>query len=164
MARIVVSDASPIIGLSLVDGLSWLPELFGEVWIPEQVLNEVLPSKKVKGKLEIEQAIQDKIIKIWPDSLEPLPNINLDEGESVCIALALASADPVLLIMDEKAGRAVAAEFDVAVVGTAAIIGLAKQTGLINSARTIFERLHQSGFRISAAVIRTVLDRVGETS
>ena len=42
MARLVLSDASPLIGLAIVRGLEWLQPLFGEVWLPTQVQNEVL--------------------------------------------------------------------------------------------------------------------------
>jgi predicted nucleic acid-binding protein len=48
------------------------------------------------------------------------------------------------------------------VAGTAAVIGMARARGLIASAREVFARLHASDFRISAAVIETVLRRVGE--
>ncbi|WP_245598741.1 DUF3368 domain-containing protein [Methylomicrobium lacus] len=68
----------------------------------------------------------------------------------------------VLLIMDERAGRAVAKEKGLRVIGTAAIIGLAKKQGLIPSARAVFEVLHRSDFRISAAVINQVLISVNE--
>jgi len=65
--------------------------------------------------------------------------------------------------MDERAGRAVANEKGLHVVGTAAIIGLAKKQGLVPSARAIFEILHGSDFRISAAVINHVLANVNES-
>ncbi|PPD36215.1 MAG: hypothetical protein CTY18_05075 [Methylomonas sp.] len=65
-------------------------------------------------------------------------------------------------MMDEKTGRAVAREKGLSVVGTAAIIGLAKKQGLIPSARKIFEVLHQSDFRISAGVINQVLFSVNK--
>ena len=162
MARIVISDASPVIGLSQIDGLKWLPELFAEVWLPSQIKQEVLPDKKVKGAKLIQQAIENGWLKIWPEQIEPLTNINLDEGESACINLAQSFAGNVLLIMDEKAGRAVAIERGVKIVGTAAIIGIAKQQGLIDSAKDAFTRLHNSNFRIAADVIKTVLRRVGE--
>ena len=42
MAGLVISDASPIIGLARVDGLGWLKPLFGQVWIPPEVASEVL--------------------------------------------------------------------------------------------------------------------------
>lgn len=48
------------------------------------------------------------------------------------------------------------------IVGTAAIIGMAKKSGLITSAREIFAALHSSDFRISATVIKIVLARAGE--
>ena len=95
-----------------------------------------------------------------PISVE-LPD--LDEGEADCIRLALAvGAGQALILMDERAGRAVAAERGIRVAGTAAVIGLAKKQGLIDSARSRFERLHATDFRISAGVIQAVLRSVGE--
>jgi predicted nucleic acid-binding protein len=34
MAAVVISDASPLIGLARVNGIGWLKELFKEVLIP----------------------------------------------------------------------------------------------------------------------------------
>jgi predicted nucleic acid-binding protein len=48
-------------------------------------------------------------------------DIDLDTGETDCINIGLASSDQVLLIMDERAGRAVANEKGLRVIGTAAI-------------------------------------------
>ena len=76
--------------------------------------------------------------------------------------MALSQADKALLIMDERAGRAVAKEKGLRITGTAAIIGLAKKQGLLASARDTFEVLHNSDFRISATVIKLVLDSVNE--
>ncbi|QFY91049.1 DUF3368 domain-containing protein [Magnetovirga frankeli] len=39
---------------------------------------------------------------------------------------------------------------------------MARQRGLIPSAKAVFARLHASDFRISAAVISTILRQVGE--
>lgn len=49
-------------------------------------------------------------------------------------------------------------------IGTAAMIGIAKKQGLIPSARDAFAAMHQSEFRISAAVIRQVLAGVNEAN
>jgi hypothetical protein len=89
-----------------------------------------------------------------------LPDV--DEGEAACIRIALSNPDSSLLLMDERAGRAVAMEHGLEVAGTAAVIGMAKMRGLIGSAREVFTRLHDSDFRISAQVIEAVLRRVGE--
>ncbi len=162
MAGIVISDASPLIGLSIVNGLAWLPKLFGTVWIPEHVRNEVLSGHKSRGEKAIQAAIDSGWLVVWDKPVEPLADIDLDEGETACIFLALETSEPTLLIIDERAGRAVAKEKGIQIIGTAAIIGLAKQKGYISTAREVFEVLHQSDFRISADVIKTVLVRVGE--
>lgn len=67
---------------------------------------------------------------------------DLDEGEAASIRLAQA--------------------LGIQVAGTAAVIGLARQRGLIPSARAVFAQLHASDFRIAPAVIQTVLERCGE--
>ncbi|HRJ54253.1 MAG TPA: DUF3368 domain-containing protein [Candidatus Thiothrix moscowensis] len=162
MARLVIADASPLIGLSIVNGLEWLPALFGEVWIPEQVCREVLSGKHSRGEADIQAALDAGWLKIWGQPFPALTDIDLDEGESACISIALHHPAPALLIMDERAGRAVAIEHGLPVTGTAAIIGRAKTSGLIPSARRVFDVLHRSDFRISPEVIRTILLRVGE--
>ncbi|MEI6069317.1 MAG: DUF3368 domain-containing protein [Methylococcaceae bacterium] len=162
MARIVVIDASPLIGLAMVNGLKWLPDIFGTVFMPETVKQEVLPDKAARGEEAIAHAISAGWLAVWPEPIEPKLDIDLDAGETDCINLGLSYSDKVLLIMDERAGRAVAKEKGLYVIGTAAIIGQAKKQGLITSARAAFEVLHASDFRISAAVINQVLVSVNE--
>ena len=87
---------------------------------------------------------------------------DLDEGEASCIRIARAQEQPTLLLMDERAGRAIAEERGLIVAGIAAVIGMAKSRQPIVSARAVFERLHTSDFQISASVINVVSERVGE--
>lgn len=162
MARLVITDASPLIGLSVVCGLEWLSRLFGEVWMPQEVRLEVLSGSASRWESEIRLALQEGWLKVWPEAVTPDTPFNLDEGESACIQIALDHHDETLLIMDERAGRAVAQENALQVAGTAAIIGMAKKCGLIPSAREVFATLHLSDFRISATVIKSILTRVGE--
>ena len=136
--------------------------MFGEVWMPEEVRREVLSGKNSRGESEIRSAIEKGWLKIWPEPVALDEAIDLDEGESACIQIAINHHDDVLLIMDERAGRAYALEKEILVAGTAAIIGMAKKGGLISSAREVFATLHASGFRISTTVIRTILERVDE--
>ena len=162
MAGIVLTDASPLIGLARVDGLNWLGSLFGEVWMPTQVRSEVMAGSGPDVE-SLEAAETAGILRIWPSSSPSHPDLpDLDEGESACIRIGLAHADGALILMDERAGRALAHEYGLRVAGTAAVIGMAKSRGLIPSARAVFARLHASDFRISASVIDTILHRVGE--
>lgn len=162
MAGDVLIDASVVIGLARVEGLAWLPPLFGTVWIPREVRDEVMPPPMFDEAAIIESAFDQG----WLRLAEPTPGTpelpDLDEGETACIRLALAGRQPALVLMDERAGRAIARELGLQVAGTAAVIGQAKQRGLIPSARAVFERLHASDFRISATVINTILRQVDE--
>jgi predicted nucleic acid-binding protein len=163
MDRCVISDASPLIGLAMVGGLGWLPALFGTVWIPASVQREVLPGVHARG--ELAAAIHAKTLEVWqkPIAVGAQKLQDLDEGETDCIRIALSEgAAKVLVLMDERAGRAVAQELGIQVAGTAAVIGFAKKQGLITSVKPSFERLHSSDFRISAEVIRAVMSRAGE--
>ena len=162
MARTVIIDSSPLIGLAIVEGLEWLPKLFDVVFLPGSVKQEVLPGKTAPGEQAIAQALAAEWIKVWPEPIAPQLEIDLDPGETDCINIGLSNPDKVLLIMDERAGRAVAKEKGLRVIGTAAIIGLAKKQGLIPSARAVFGALHCSEFRISAAVINQVLASLNE--
>ena len=162
MAAIIISDASPLIALARVDGLGWLQALFNEVLITEAVLSEVLTGSFAASEARIEAGIAAGWLRaVQCQSNAPvLPD--LDEGEAASIRLALALGGETLLLIDERAGRSVAQEFGLQLAGTAAVIGLAKQRGLIASARNVFAELHASDFRIAAAVIQTVLERCGE--
>ena len=162
MAGRLLSDTSPLIGLGYVEGLPWLQQLFGAVWIPQEVNAELITGRGFAGEAALLQAQADG----WLQLAGPTPSTpalpDLDEGEAACIRTALADAQPALLLMDERAGRAIATAKGLKVAGTAAVIGMAKQRGLIALAKPVFERLHRSDFRISAEVISVVLRRVGE--
>jgi len=126
MARIVVIDCSPLIGLAIVDGLAWLPKLFNEVFLPETVKQEVLPGKAAPGEQAIAHALASGWINVWPKPIAPKLELDLDAGETDCMNLALNEPDKVLLIIDERAARAVAKENGLQVIGTAAISGSLK--------------------------------------
>ena len=145
MAAIVIADASPLIALARVNGLGWLEELFGQVLVTEEVMAEVLSGGHPAREEPLKAAIASGWLKaVELDSNEPaLPD--LDEGEAASIRLALVSGPQTLLLIDERAGRAVAAAFGIKVAGTAAVIGMARQRRLV-----------------APAVIQAVLERCEE--
>lgn len=72
-----------------------------------------------------------------------------------------------LLIMDDRKGRRVVrglgyASIDVA--GTGAIVALAKQTGLIDSAARVFRELQENGLYVSQDLMDRLLEGAGEKS
>ena len=59
------------------------------------------------------------------------------------------SGPQTLLLIDERAGRAVAEAFGIRLAGAAAVIGLGRQRRLIESAKAVFAELHATDFRIA---------------
>ncbi|MDP1633136.1 MAG: DUF3368 domain-containing protein, partial [Gallionellaceae bacterium] len=88
-------------------------------------------------------------------------NPGLDVGERSAIAAAV-QMPGCLLIIDDRAGRAEAKSHHVAIIGTAAVIGLAKLQGLIPAARPVLEQLLPTGYFIHPRIIETVLRDVEE--
>jgi predicted nucleic acid-binding protein len=164
MAGIVLTDASPLIVLSRIDGLHWLKAIFGEVVVPLAVRKEVLTGKDKAGETVIRAAIAGKSLVVlrrdWKQPQFPF----LGEGEAACIRAAVNSrqSGSSLLLMDDRAGRTTAMEQGFKVAGTAAVIAMAKRRKLIPSAAAVFERLLQMDFRLSAEVIRAALEMAGE--
>ena len=162
MAAIVIADASPLIALARVGGLSWLEQLFTEVMLTDVVLAEVLTGRYPATEAPIRQALTAGWLQTVAITTTDPALPDLDEGEASSIRLALSRNGPALLLIDERSGRAVAQDLGLSVAGTAAVIGMARQRDLITSARQVFADLHASDFRIAPAVIKAVLDRCGD--
>ena len=102
---IVVSDTSNISYLIQLDLLFLLEELYGEVFIPEAVYQELsampaqIPIVDQTGWINI-QPVQDRTM------VEKLLNdLDLSEAESITLALEMKAE---LLIVDEAKGRKIA--------------------------------------------------------
>lgn len=164
--RVILADASPLIGLSLIDQLPLLASIFGRVEVAPIVLNEVLTGQFDTGEAAIRAALAQGWLSVCTAPTADIAVLMLDPGETQSIlqacTLAQQGLSPVLL-MDEKAGRAAAAELGLPCLGTAAVIAMAKQMGLIPSAAHLLEQLFQTDFRISKRIVRAVLANVGET-
>ncbi len=163
MRSVVIADAGPLIALSRIDALDLLRGLFGQVLVTEEVRDEALPVADYSGKASIAMAF-DAGWLACPGPFETAwqpTNPGLGAGERSAIAAAL-KMPGCLLIIDDRAGRTEAKSHAVAIIGTAAIIGLAKLQGLIPEARPVLERLHPAGYSIHHRIVETVLGNVGE--
>lgn len=162
--KIVIADAGPIIALSRIDRLQLLQQLFQTVVITETIRDEILVNDHSLGKEVIEKAINSQWISIQKVNLKTWQPINpgVDAGESSAIYLATQAPESTLLIMDDQAGRAEARYQKLAVIGTAAVIGMAKEQGLIDSAKTVLHELRDAGYYIGDVIIETVLKDIGE--
>jgi len=68
----------------------------------------------------------------------------------------------VLIVMDDRAGRLEAKSRGLAVLGSAALVGLAKTQGLIPAARPLLEKIVEAGYFIGPSIVSAVLADVGE--
>lgn len=159
MARLVLTDASPLIGLSRVDGLHWLKAFFGTIEMTKEVRDEIDAGLKTDPR--IAHALDEGYLitsERPPCELAPPPQ--LGPGEWSSIQAALQHDGPTLVLLDDRLARREAKHLGLRVAGTAAIIGMAEQRGPIRSARAVFETLLNSDFRIAPSVIRDVLNKL----
>lgn len=160
--RVVFSDASSLIALSLVDGLGWLQNLFGVVCITDVVAEELLPGSNRSGETEIAAAITGGSIHIVEDIWTEPAFPTLDEGEASTLRAAMNQAGSCLVIIDEKAGRVVASELGLQVTGVVGVIIAARRQGLIPSAKDVFSALLKQDFHLADTLIDAALKSLGE--
>lgn len=163
MGSVVIADAGPLIALSRIDALDVLRGLFGHILVTEEVRDEALPAANYPGKALIAQAFEAGWL-VCPGPFETSwqpTNPGIDAGERSAIAAAL-KMPGCLLIIDDRAGRAEAKSRRIAIIGTAAVIGLAKLQGLIPAARPVLDRLQPAGYFIHPRIIEAVLQDIGE--
>lgn len=161
----IIADSSPLIALAISGLFSHLPDLCGEVWVPQQVLNECLAKEGAPGFAEIQKSAEDGIIHVHPDfpeSDEMIKSLShlLDPGEAQ--AIKLAQMYQSVLLIDEKAGRSTARSFGIAVTGSLALLLKAKKTGVIPSVKSVVEKLQLHNYWYSKALIAQLLEKAGE--
>jgi hypothetical protein len=161
----LVADAGPVIALAKIDRLGLVEALFQEVWVPETVVHEVLAKPGAEAK-QIEAALRRSIRMarapaVLPAHLE-VTGRALDEGEKSVIALAGTLPPPVSVLMDDAAGRAVARQAGLGVLGFAGLLIRAREQGLVEHVVPLLLQARERGYWLDDALIETVRRRVKE--
>ena len=164
--RLIVSDASPLIVIAKSGLLPVLTALVEEVVIPETVYGECTVEISLPGARAVRAAVETGQIHVRPDAKGPSDDpgdelAGLDAGELAAIHMATALECPVL--MDERLGRQVAKRRGITVIGSAGLLLAAKKRGLVPAVAPILDQWRQSGYFLSASVVKAVLDRAGES-
>jgi predicted nucleic acid-binding protein len=154
---VVIADTSPLNYLILIGHVDVLPELYGEVVIPQAVLRE-LQHPNAPG------AVGDWIASGPPwlrvSQAIPLPpdaESELDPGEQEAIALAQENCPDVLLLIDENRGREEAARRNIQTTGTLGVLDAAAGMGLLELPRAL-ELLLGTNFHVSQRIVQRLLD------
>jgi predicted nucleic acid-binding protein len=158
---LIVADTSPLSAFLRAHRPDLLFDLFGPIVIPSAVATELDRGAALVGSWRSAMPFVD------PRTVEPSPLLSLlraelDPGEAEAIALA-ADGKAKLLLIDEAKGRAFARRLALRVVGSVGVCVLAKERGLIATARPLLEDLRRrGGLWLSDALLREELTRVGE--
>jgi predicted nucleic acid-binding protein len=153
---IVIADTGPVNYLVLLHNADLLPRLFGQVFIPPAVWEE-LNDPDTPAPVRAWLAQNPAWLQIQPIHSSPDPQLDhLDDGEREAIALAEElHADEILL--DELSARKEAARRQLPFIGTLGILRRAAQLDLIDLPSTL-SQLQQTTFYVSADLIRSLLE------
>ena len=159
----VVSNASPLINLARIGELDLLYRLYEEIAIPEAVRYEVVIEGVGRpGAQKVEKADWIHSRATTHAVLVRALRENLDAGEAETIALGL-EIEADLLLMDEHQGRESARHLGLRVTGLIGVLIEAKHRGLIDSVRTLLEKLREvAGFWIDEELFQRVLQDENE--
>jgi len=152
---IVVSDTGPLCYLGLIGHLDLLPALYGSVIIPPTVATELSSSRSPSSVRAIilnpPAWLTVQAISVSDASLN-----HLGMGEQEAIALA-ESIGADLLLCDDQEARAIAKARGLGMTGTLGVLVDAADQNLVDLSDAI-DRLRSTNFRVSAAIIKRILD------
>jgi len=152
---IVVANAGPLIALAQINHFDLLRLLYGELYIPLAVREEVVSVGRTRpGAVEVNSADWIHIAEVRDTTAVQLLRDRLDAGESEAIVLALEmKAD--LLVIDETRGRRIAEGRGLRKTGTVGTLIMAKRQSLVPAVAPLLDRLLASGFRMGDGLYRT---------
>jgi len=146
MPRVVISDTSVLIVFSKIEQLDLLKNVYTKVYTTPEIIKEF-------GEEAPEWIIVESVTdKKYQESLET----QIDKGEASALALAK-DYDDCLILLDDLKARKLAAKLNLKFTGSLGIIHKAKQLGLIEGVKPMINKLMETDFRISDAVLSEIL-------
>lgn len=130
---IVVSDTTPIISLLKMNRLALLHSLFGSVYIPYAVFEELTGNPKYQEEVAVlreSDYIQVEEV-VNTGEVQSIKNDGLDIGECEAIVLAKQLSAEILL-MDEAKGRLVATQHGLHIMGIVGILLQSFKEGILS--------------------------------
>ena len=157
--RKVIANTTPLIALANIDRLELLRELYGTVFVPQAVLDEII---REPARQRVRGAEWIKVESIQDSSQRDIFRARLHAGEVEVMILAREQkAD--LVIVDDEAAKKTAKFLGLNVTGTLGILLKAKKEGYLESVEPIMNELIRDGLFISDTVKRLVLKEAGES-
>lgn len=150
MQEKVYVDTSSLIILKKINALDLLNKIYSNVIITNYIqleLNEAIPSWiSVELTYNIDQSF--------------LKNFNLGLGETSIIINAIKNNG--FLILDDLKARKIATTLSLRYTGSIGILIIAKELKLIDSVKYFLEKIQETNFRLSDALINKILEIANE--
>jgi len=154
---ILIADSSALVALSVVDKLDVLEQLFGEVYVPRAVYEELSKENKAES-YKLKNYCKNKVLDIQSKTNF---NISLGQGESEAIVL-YREQNADFLLCDDKKAKKFAQNFGLNVIGSLGILLKAKEAGVISEISPLVELLKNSRIFIDNRTFELVLKMAGE--
>ena len=149
--------------LGVIGRLDILERLYGKVFIPEAVLNELsaMGLKQLDAReIQLVSWIETRAVsnQLMVNSL----TMELDAGEAEAIALAV-DMEADLLLVDERQGRKVASRLGLKHIGLMGVLVDAKNVGFIAEVKPILDDLiAKAGFWVGRQLYARILAEARE--
>lgn len=162
----IVSNATPLIYLAKIGKMGLLKDVFGEVFIPEEVKVEVVDRGKKLGERDayvVEKAIKDGWLEVSRAELVEVP-IKLELGEVAVLSLAKKLGVREVLI-DEVSARIAARLMGLTPRGTIYVLlkALEKKEMDLDKFLEVLNELIRQGFRLKEEVYLEAVRKARET-
>ena len=161
MPRLVVADASPLIGMAAAGAFDLLRELFGTVTITRLVKDEVTGARRSARCARAGLGDARGLGPRRSCAARDVAVREIDAGEASTIALAT-QREGALVLMDDALGREQAAAVGLEVLDLSGLLLAAKRARLIDAVQPLVVRLARRGFTMPEDVRRTLLREAGE--
>ena len=142
----IISNTSCLIVLDNIGMLDVLKELYGKVFITEEVSKEF--GKTVPDWIEVRKVSDNKYLKLMKNFV--------DLGEASTIALAV-ETDDIVIILDDLKARKLAQKLNLKITGTIGVLIKARKRNIIASTQEVLNKLRNEGFRISDEIEKEFL-------
>lgn len=138
MPKTIISDTSCFIILTKIGELELLHKVYGEIITTIEIATEY--GEPLPKWIQIKKATDP--------SKQQLLELQIDQGESSAIALALETPNCTVILDDYKA-RKIATKLGILYTGTIGVIIKAKLSGKIPSIKPLLKKIKQTNFRLS---------------
>lgn len=157
-----ISNTSPLVYLYRVGAVEWLPRLFGHIWMPTAVAEELKEGRR-RG-FDCPDPHHYRWLEVRDPAATPSEWLSLDlgPGELAAMALALENRTHVVLL-DDLLARRTAQAAGLSVWGTLKVLLEAKTQGLTPSLEPLLCRLSEQGMWLSDEIRMRILALAGET-